>query len=269
MSIPTLHAAAGLLVVLATATRARADAVLPAAGAAPESAAVSAALPGPPGYDDAVTRGFDAFEARRYHAALAGFLDAHALYPNARTLRALGKTELELSHYVASLAYLEGALRSEERPLPPELRADTEALCTQVRGYVARLHVTLRPPDAELRLDGAVAAPLAGGLAVDEGSHLLVASAPGHHLLARRVELRGGGSTRIVLELEPISPRGAVEPSSSAEGRRGAWPYLVVGGFVLIACAVLTGVLIGQRGSAPTVPSGNTGAVLHVPALGS
>jgi hypothetical protein len=277
MSIPTLRAAAGLqarsavgLLILLTDPRSVcADAAPQAPGVALASAAVSAPAAGPPGYDDAVTRGFDAFDARRYEDALLGFLDAHALYPNARTLRALGKTELELSHYVSSLHYLESALRSDERPLSRELRADTEALCAHVRGYVARLHITLRPPDAELRIDGVVVAAREGDLTVGEGSHLLVASAPGHHMLARRVDLAGGSTTRVQLDLDVMSLRSHEAPPSSPDKRRRTWTYLAAGGFALVACALLTGVLMGRGGSAHTVPSGSTGAVIRVPALGS
>jgi hypothetical protein len=58
---------------------------------------------------------------------------AHAIFPNARTLRGLGMVEFELRSYVQSVQLLEQALAASVKPLDGKLRTDTEALLARAQ----------------------------------------------------------------------------------------------------------------------------------------
>ncbi|HEX6239538.1 MAG TPA: hypothetical protein VFZ61_01540, partial [Polyangiales bacterium] len=63
---------------------------------AASATAQSAAKSGPPGYADAIEQALSELEAANYPEAREEFQRAHAIYPNARTLRGLGMVEFEL-----------------------------------------------------------------------------------------------------------------------------------------------------------------------------
>lgn len=61
------------------------------------------------------------------------FARAHELYPNAYTLRGLGRAELELGHSSTAVALLEHALQSQVNPLTPQVRPETEQWLARAR----------------------------------------------------------------------------------------------------------------------------------------
>src|SRR6185436_3881290 len=73
-------------------------------------------------YRDVVARAVAEFDGGRWAEARSLFLQAHALWPSARTLRTLGMTSFELRNYARALEELETSLRDERRPLPDDQR---------------------------------------------------------------------------------------------------------------------------------------------------
>jgi tetratricopeptide (TPR) repeat protein len=106
----------------------------------------------PAGYSQLVERALSEFDAQNYFEARSLFTRAHALYPNARTLRGLGVVEFALRNCEVAADYLARALSSNERPLSGELRATTEKSLTQSRDYLAHVAVTVTPADAAARV---------------------------------------------------------------------------------------------------------------------
>jgi tetratricopeptide (TPR) repeat protein len=277
VSLPVrVCAAAAALVLTCTAASGRAE-VLPllapalplALGGVPDGGGASGASSLPSGYDEAVSRGFRAFEAGDYATARAGFLEAHAIYPNARTLRALGKSEYELSHYVEAFAYLEDALRSDERPLTPEQRAEAEVLCDELRGMVARFTVSLRPETAELTLDGQpVQLRADGGLLVDEGRHRLAARAVGFAPETRAFSARAGEDGRLEITLLPAAGATPTEGGAGWAWAKKPWLWAAVG--AAVAAGVVVGVVAAADGGADASPSaGTTRTIIRIPAARS
>jgi tetratricopeptide (TPR) repeat protein len=82
------------------------------------------------GYEATVQLALREFGLGNYAEARTLLRDAHGLYANARTLRALGMVEYELKNYPACVAYLEQALSSQERPLSAEHRKGADELMT-------------------------------------------------------------------------------------------------------------------------------------------
>jgi tetratricopeptide (TPR) repeat protein len=65
-------------------------------------------------------------EARTY------FEKSHALYPCARTYRALGMVEFDLGNYAAATNYLQEALASSVKPLDEQLRQEVTELLARI-----------------------------------------------------------------------------------------------------------------------------------------
>jgi tetratricopeptide (TPR) repeat protein len=78
----------------------------------------------PIAYRRAVERALAHHREGAFDRAWTAFQEAHALHPNARTLRGLGFVAFDLGRYADSLALLQEALESQVRPLPPQLRVE-------------------------------------------------------------------------------------------------------------------------------------------------
>ena len=99
------------------------------------------------------------FELGNYAEARVLFGQAHAAFPNARTLRALGLMDFELKNYRACMQELQAALVSAERPLSGSLRSRTEQVLRRARAFLGayKLRFEPKPSELELRVDSAPA----------------------------------------------------------------------------------------------------------------
>lgn len=204
------------------------------------------------------------FEASHFGEARALFARAHALTPNARTLRALGMVEFELRNYIDSSSYLEQALASQVKPLDGALRADTEQLLQRTRRFVGYLKLQVTPADAVLLIDG-VATPYRAEhpLQLNIGEHTLELSAPGRHNERRTVQLVGGEERILQIAL---TPEQTAQPQESVPLRKNKWLWTGVG---LAVVGLAVGLGVGLRRDDTRRPreafGGDTGAVLVGP----
>jgi tetratricopeptide (TPR) repeat protein len=90
----------------------------------------------PETYLPLIRQGVQYHQAGDFQTALAIFQRAHQLFPNARTLRALGMVEYDLGHYGPALEVLNQALSASARPLTPELRSDVVRLAAHTRALL-------------------------------------------------------------------------------------------------------------------------------------
>jgi hypothetical protein len=239
--------------------------------AAPSAASAEEASGAPAGYEPAITNALHEFELANYAEARSGFREAHRLYPNARTLRALGMVEFELKNYTEAVEYLRQALDSQERRLSDTQRAGAEQLLARARSYVGRYSVSVRPPNARLLLDGS-APPLdaSGALVLPVGDHTLEVEADGHRPLRRQLHVVGGEDESLDVLLIPLPTASSEGPKPDAPASAHTpvykkwWLWTTIG--VVVAGGIATGLVLGLRKSEPGEPSGgNTGTVLRLP----
>ncbi|MFI5306677.1 MAG: hypothetical protein ACHQ53_04945 [Polyangiales bacterium] len=184
------------------------------AGAHQPSAAARAE---PAEYSRLIDAGLSEYDAHDFLEARALFSKAHALYPNARTLRVLGMVEFELRNYPQSIEYLQQALGSHVKPLGEELRAQVQTLLGRAEAFVARLHVEVQPQSAkpQILLDGVLqqVAPSAS-MVVQVGEHVLEARAEHYRTEKRDLNVKGGEeqSMRITLNRELLQAESATKP---------------------------------------------------------
>jgi len=162
------------------------------------------------------------YRAHRFHEARSLFAKAHALFPNARTLRGLGLVEFELRNYAESAALLERALAEPERALTGPLRVETEQLWQRADGFLARFEIQ-SDQALTIRVDGVLRERASGEpLTVLVGDHLCEFSSPGYVTQRRVLQVRGGEREplQVALEALEVSPAAAArsQPSDEAPG---------------------------------------------------
>lgn len=160
----------------------------------------------PAKYQELVDFGLSESAAGRFAEARAAFRQAHALYPNARTLRVIGMVAFELRDYVDAVRHLEPALTERRRALDAEQRAQVSKLLEQCRGYIARYSTSELPAGTTLLVDARPATLEAGGLLyLTIGEHKVVAKHDGR-TTETVITVRGGESSPLPIVLESAQP---------------------------------------------------------------
>lgn len=208
----------------------------------------------PASYEDALEHAAQAYSLGHYTEARFFYARAHALQPNARTLRGLGLTCYASQSYVEAIAYFKQALAA---PLGEELHEELTQRLAQAEQLVTRVHLTLEPSDAELEVDHEARALTDGVLLLDPGTHQLSASAAGHRSVQQLI-LAAGGEPRVALRLTPTAatPVAASPPVSS--GGSDLAPYIVIaaGGAAFVAGAVFVGIAAADKDAVESAGQG-------------
>jgi hypothetical protein len=166
-------------------------------------------------YQDLIRRALEEYSSGNWTEARVFFEDAHAISPNARTLRGLGMTSYEARSYVEAISFLGQALASQARPLTPELAKEARSVLEQARRFVSAVTIELEPMDAELRVDGKVVTPRQRDeLLLDPGEHEFTATADGFEPGRRVMISEGGRRLNVHLVLASEHPvRGDLGPA--------------------------------------------------------
>jgi PEGA domain-containing protein len=224
-------------------------------------------------YDSLIDNALSEYRLGHWVEAKAYFTQAHALQPNARTLRGLGLVCYELRKYVEAIAYFQQSLASQTRPLTDSMRDGVSQLLHDAQRFVSRVDVQITPPDATLTLDGRVVTRDAEGqILIDAGSHELTVEAAGYDGATRNLTTDGGESMRVKLALRPNQAVGVEAPApgpiqsqppaagdASDSDSESVAPWIVVagGGVVLITGGVLLGVALSDKSDIEDTPKGS------------
>lgn len=211
----------------------------------------------PAGYREAIDTALQEVAYGNFEEAREQFARAHALFPNARTLRGLGIAEFELRHYVVAADYLEQSLASQVKAIEGAMRDETASLLARAKTYVGELRVSVEPAHTTLLIDGARSISVTRQpIRLDVGEHVLEFRAQGYTSEQRQVTVRGGVAANLSVQLAALS--GAVtapgvlpaapepQPGAAPRSERVAiyktwWLWTIVG--VVIAGGVTGAVL--------------------------
>lgn len=142
------------------------------------------------------------------------FSDAHALWPNARTLRGLGMTCYEERSYVEAIGYLEQALESKTQPLTPKLATEAQGILAQAKRFVTAAYIEVTPSGAKINIDDQVAKVRANGsVLLNPGEHSLQVSYAGYQTERRTLHAEAGRELRVQIDLRSLT-----EPQPTASG---------------------------------------------------
>lgn len=172
---------------------------------AADSCAVEELTPGSSEYDRFWAWGACEWNAGRWVEARAAFRLAHELRPSARTLWALGKTAFELFFYRETLRELEAAVKDTRLSLSGEQRAEARGLLLRADAFVGRYRLRLRPPEAQVEVDG-VDTPREkdGTLLLLLGERRLRFKASGYAPAEARVLVTGRDGDELSAQLKPL-----------------------------------------------------------------
>lgn len=155
------------------------------------------------------------FDRGNWEEAGALFAQAHALNPNARTLRGMGLAAFEARHYAKSLRHLRAALEEKRFALTSDQRKTVEQAIERAEKYVGRIRFRLEPAETALKIDGeAIELDAQGELVADPGLLDVEASAPGFDTQLRRVQVNSGEAEEVAIKLVSEDAEVA-EPSAS------------------------------------------------------
>jgi tetratricopeptide (TPR) repeat protein len=170
----------------------------------------------PAAYRESVQAAISEFDGGNFSEARELFARAHAIFPNARTLRGLGMTEFELRHYVNAVRYLDQALASSTKRLEGQLRESTTTLLGRAKSFVGALRLRVSPGTSRLSMDGI---PLGLGqgedIELEIGDHILEVHAEGRLSERRAFSIRGEQVLELTIDLTPIMQAGA-QPAPEA-----------------------------------------------------
>jgi tetratricopeptide (TPR) repeat protein len=235
-------------------------------------------------YDGLIREALSEFNALNYAEARALFERAHALKPNARTLRGLGITAFELKRYVQALHDLEAALEETRNPLTEKQRRDVQDLIVKARRFVGKIKLELAPEGATVLLDGRASTSTA--LVLDLGEHQLSVRAEGYREQELKLVIDGGEDTtqRVELVRLDLSPQNAVasamqddrataakpEPVDRASSGSvfGKWWFWTVAGVVVAGAVVGTALALSGGSTTKVEPltTANTPPGAHLQA---
>lgn len=215
------------------------------AGAAPHARAED-------DYESIVAEAVAEFQRQNWIEARALFKRAHEIRPNARTLRGAGIAAFEAKLYVDAYQDLTAALESKVKPLTAAQRTDAQRILARTSTFIARVHVSVEPSDADVSIDGKAGVIEDGALLLDPGVHDLVARASGYETANQRLDAEPGDKREIQIELrslqeaEAAAPPRAITPAQleakptqpvkhDAPMHFGVWPWVAAGAAVVLA----------------------------------
>jgi hypothetical protein len=174
-------------------------------------------------YQELIRRALEEYASGNWTEARVFFEDAHAISPNARTLRGLGMTSYEARSYVEAIAFLEEALTSQVRPLTLRIAQETRQVLDQARRFVSPVNISIEPDFADLRVDGKpIPKPERERVVLDPGEHEFTASAAGFEPGRSVLVAEGGRRLNLHMVLKSESPEhdepraAAVPPPATA-----------------------------------------------------
>jgi PEGA domain len=199
-------------------------------------------------------RGVKLYSEEDYRAALVEFKRAYEVSANRAILYNIGQTQFQLREYAAALRSLEEYLRADGPQLPATRRQQVEKDIEDLHGRVAKVTVETNVAGAEIALDDSPlgAAPLAGPVDVSAGVRKFSASKEGYVTVVRSVELAGGDTTKVRLELIAAAPvevparpaEVSTSPLPAAQQRGGLSPMVYVG-YGVAAAGLAAGTVFG------------------------
>jgi hypothetical protein len=200
-------------------------------------------------------QGVQLYQEEAYRAALVEFQRAYAIAPDYRLLYNIGQTKLRLQDYLGSVQSYETYLAEGGREIAADRRGQVESALSSLRSRVGRIGVSANRDGAEVFVDDVRAGvtPLPGSVAVNVGSHRVLARTRDGASEVKIVEVAGGDVMEVTLLLE--TPTSAATPVSAAATDRawsrmqtGAVTSWALGGALLVGAAVTGGLTWNAQG---------------------
>ncbi len=189
-------------------------------------------------------RGVELFEEEAFRSALVEFERANELAPDYRVLYNIGQTQLRVQDYLGAIWSYERYLSEGKDAIAPDRRAQVEQTLAALRERVGTIHVTVNIAGADVFLDDVKVgtSPLRAPLSANVGRYRVLARAAEGASDARMVDVVGGESASVSLQLVPSALGAPARGPGLSPRRKAAIASWSVGALVLVGSAV-TGAL--------------------------
>jgi hypothetical protein len=211
--------------------------------------------------------GLEASRDERWSDAEASFRRSTSLVRRRSSLYNLALSVYMQGRLTDSVSILEETLGDRDVPPDPTYDEYARTLLSRVRSETSRLHLTIAPPAAAVRLDGK-AAPGSGtdrSLSIAPGTHRAEVSAPGYVTRSLSIDARAGTELNRTVALDPIATDAPIlkkphpEDDAHASFATSVAPWIVIGvGGALLAAGAVTGLVAfeGDKDLRGRCPSG-------------
>lgn len=192
--------------------------------------------------------GVDLFKEADFRGALIEFRRAYQTAPNAHVFYNIAQCHLELQDYAGALRAFERYLAEGGAEIQAPRRAAVEIEIGKLKPRVAHVQIACNVAGAEIRIDDDIVGttPLAQPIIVSAGRRRISAEKPGMPLTTRVVDVAGGDSLDIALEVReptataptPSPVRAALVPQEPSGGRTAMWVGWTATGALAIGAGV-------------------------------
>lgn len=185
-------------------------------------------------------RGKELYEEGDYQGALVEFERAYELAPNYRVLYNIGQVKYQLQDYPGAMSALEQYLREGGAEIAADRRTQVLSDVERLRSRVAYLRIEVNEAGATVSVDDRQVgvSPLPKAVAVSAGRRKISASADGAAPVVKFVDLAGGDSSDVSLEIlrttSPTPTPTPTPPPGGGDNTGGTVPWAawgITGGF--------------------------------------
>jgi hypothetical protein len=187
-------------------------------------------------------RGVELYEEADFTAALVEFKRAYELNPNFKVLYNIAQSNYQLQNYAAALQTFERYLAEGGTNIPEERRNEVQRELERLKTRVAKVAITVNVPGADIYVDDVLVgqSPLADPVLLSAGQRRIRASRYGRTPTSKVVEIAGGDTPRIGLDLAELPAPITAPPPAAPRRETSAAPF--VGWTLTGALAVTAGV---------------------------
>jgi hypothetical protein len=191
--------------------------------------------------------GVELYDESDFPSALVEFKRAYEIAQDYRVLFNVAQTDYQLQNYAGALDAFQRYLTEGGSSIARDRRTYVEKEMQRLAGRVAMVRVTVNVPNAEVFVDDEKVgtSPLEKSLMVSQGKRKISAAVSGKAPASKIIEVAGGDSAEVSLEIEQQSappPPPPPPPPPVETRRRVPWaPWAVTGG--LFAVWGATGVI--------------------------
>ena len=185
------------------------------------------------------------YDENDFANALIEFKRAYEIAQDWRFLFNVAQAAYQVSNYALALDSFQRYLSDGGAQVERKRRTFVEGEIAKLKGRVAQVRITVNVPNAEIAVDDEKVgvSPLASAITVSAGKRKITATIAGKPTAIKSLEIAGGDSTQVSLEIESDEVKAPPPPPPPVETRRRIpWvPWGVTAGLFVVWGA--TGVL--------------------------
>lgn len=193
--------------------------------------------------DSHFRRGVELYKDNDYATALVEFQRAYDIDPKFQVLYNIAGSQVQLQDYAGALKTFQRYLTEGGKKVTPRRKFEVEREIEKLKKRVARLTVTTSEIGAAVSIDDMAAAttPMAEPIVVSAGRRKVTATLAGRPPVTQMVDLAGGDTQTILLQIPPKPVVEVVAPPARPLGTAAIVAWSVTG--AIVTATVVTGSL--------------------------